>query len=329
MNQTQARVLERLATRFGEAVSGEEISRDLGLSRAAVAKAVDGLRRLGYAIESTPHVGHRLLERPDLLLPAEVTAGLGTRRLGRHVHHVPAAASTQDVARSLAERGAPDGTLVVAEEQTAGRGRMARPYFCPTGGIWCTLLLRGPLAPAAAPLVSLAAGVAAARAIAEVAGLTPMLKWPNDVLVHGRKAVGILTEVVAEEQAVHYLLLGTGFNANIDPAAFPPELRSLATSLSAELGRMVDRRVLLQRYLLQLEALYDGLRAGDRRTVVGAWRGLPNMLGRRVRASLWNETLEGRALSLEDDGSLIVEPDGRDAVRVTAGDIRVLPEPLG
>jgi BirA family biotin operon repressor/biotin-[acetyl-CoA-carboxylase] ligase len=329
MNTTQARVLERLAGEIGTAVSGEEISRALGISRAAVAKAVDGLRELGYGIESTPHVGHRLLARPDVLLPPEVVAGLGTARLGRHVHHVDATPSTQDIARGLAEQGAPHGTLVVAEEQTAGRGRMARPYFCPRGGVWCTLLLRGPVAAAVAPLVSLAAGVAAARAIAREAGLRPTLKWPNDVLVHGRKVVGILTEVVAEEQAIHYFLLGAGFNANIDPAAFPADLRPLATSLSAELGRSIDRRQLLQRYLLELEALYDRLLTGDRWTVVTAWRALPNILGHRVRASLWNETLEGRAVALDDDGALVVQPDGRDATRITAGDVRILPEPIG
>ena len=269
------------------------------------------------------------MARPDRLLPAEVLAGLRTARLGRHVHHLETAPSTQDVARALAERGAPHGTLVVAEEQTAGRGRVGRAYACPRGGIWCTLLLRGPVAPAVAPLVSLAAGAAAARAIQAETGLAPLLKWPNDVQVRGRKVVGILTEVVAEEQAVHWFLLGTGVNANVDPAAFPADLRPLATSLAAELGRPVSRPRLLQRYLLELEALYDRLLAGDRTAVLAAWRALPNILGRRVRASLWEGTMEGAAAGLADDGSLLLRTAGGETVRITAGDVRLLPEPLG
>lgn len=202
MNQTQLSILRVLADSPNAAVSGERISESIGISRAAVAKAVESLRRAGYDIESSPARGHRLRARPDLLLPFEVLDGLATRSLGRNVEHHLRLETTQATARALAEGGAPDGTVVIAEEQTGGRGRLERAYFCPPGGIWCTLVLRGPLELANAPLVALATGIAMARAVAEVAAVTPVLKWPNDLLLDGRKICGILTELVPEELAL-------------------------------------------------------------------------------------------------------------------------------
>src|SRR5690606_4328704 len=160
----------------------------------------------------TPRVGHRLVARPDRLTAVEVTDGLRTRRLGRAVHAFEEVTSTQDVARRLLEDAVADGALVVAEQQTAGRGRLRREYVRPPGGIWCTLILRGPVPGRVAPLVSLAAGVAIARATDHVTRLRTTLKWPNDVLVERRKVAGVLTEAIVEEQAVHDVLLGAGIN---------------------------------------------------------------------------------------------------------------------
>jgi BirA family transcriptional regulator, biotin operon repressor / biotin---[acetyl-CoA-carboxylase] ligase len=325
LSETQSRILERLAA-SAEPVSGEELSRALGITRSAVAKAVAGLRAQGYTIESRPHVGHRLVARPDRLLPSEVTHGLATRRLGHVVHAFEEIGSTQDVTRELARAGEPDGTLVVAERQTAGRGRLGRSYISPPGAIWSTLLLRGPLAPRVAPFVSLAAGVAVARAIDAVTGLRTTLKWPNDVQVNGRKVAGILIEAMTEEQAIHELLLGTGINVNFAPSEFPAEVREIATTLAAECGRPVDRRALLQRYLVELEPLWDALLAGDGAPALSAWRGHSNILGQRVRAELWGTPVEGLATGLDEDGALLVQPDGGEVVRVTVGDVQALPE---
>lgn len=325
VNETQARILRLLVTsevpRSGEAMSGE-----LGITRAAIAKAIDGLRALGYIVESTPRVGHRLVARPDRLLPFEVTDGLRTHRLGHAVHHLERTASTQDVARELIRDGAADGTLVVAEEQSEARGRLSRSYVSPPGGIWCTLILHGPLNPAVASYVSLAAGLAAARAIDEVSGLQTTLKWPNDVLIGERKVTGILTEAMSEEQAIHYVLLGTGINANMSTSALPPAVRATATSLSADARRPVDRRRLLQRYLEAFEPLWDRLLAGDGSPVIAGWRAHRNILGRRVRADRWGAPIEGVATGLDDDGALLVTPDDGEAVRITVGDVQALPD---
>ena len=328
MNGTQLTILRLLADQPGVDVSGERMSEALGISRSAVAKAIGTLREMGYTIDSSPAKGHRLLARPDLLLPFEVLDGLRTRSFGRVVEHHLRVESTQSRARALAEQGEPDGTLIIAEEQTGGRGRMDRAYFCPPGGIWFTLIVRAPLGLAHAPLVSLATGVAMGRAVTATTGLPAVLKWPNDLLVDGHKVCGILTELVAEEQTMRYMLVGVGLNANIPGAAFPDELQAIATSLSAEAGRPIDRRGLLQRFLLELEGLVDSLRANDFAAVVGAWRAHPNMLGEPVRVSRAEGApfLEGRALRLNDDGSLALQTSAGDILDVTAGDVMMVPQ---
>jgi BirA family biotin operon repressor/biotin-[acetyl-CoA-carboxylase] ligase len=324
---TQEEILRCLAAARGSFVSGQDLGVRLGLTRAAVAKAVDGLRRTGYGIDSSPHRGHRLVTRPDLLLAYELADGLETVSLGRVVHHYAVVGSTQLVARGVAEAGAPHGTIVIAEEQTAGRGRLGRAYTCPPGGLWCTLILRGPLPISRAQLVGLAAGVAAAETIAVQTSLAPTLKWPNDVLVAGLKVAGILAEMTAEEQSVHYLLVGAGININIRTDQFPAELRSVATSLSIQLGAPSDRRTFLQAYLLRLEQLYQGLLLGPG-AVIDAWRRLPNTLGRRVRAQLWDGEVEGRAAEILPDGALLIEQASGTHLRVGTGDIVHIPETL-
>lgn len=321
MIETRAEVFRALIAADGEYVSGEQLSVALGVSRAAVSKAVQRLRESGYEIESAPRRGYRLASRPDALIDLEVGEGLATETLGRAVHHFESVGSTQHIARDLAERGEPHGTIVVAEEQTQGRGRMGRAYSCPPGGIWCTVLLRGPLRASQAPLVGLAAGVSVARAIASETSFAPLLKWPNDVQVAGKKVCGILTELAAEEHAVHYLLVGIGINANFALADLPGELQTIATTLENEAGAPISRARLLQSVLLNLEGLYASLREGDTTSIVDGWRQEPNMLGQRVRVQRWDEQLEGIAVDLAEDGALVVQVDGGAEVRVVAGDV--------
>jgi BirA family biotin operon repressor/biotin-[acetyl-CoA-carboxylase] ligase len=322
VNSTQDAVLERLAAADRAFVSGEDLGRGLGISRAAIAKAVAGLREHGYEIESVSHRGHRLVARPGTLLPAEVQDGLRTRHLGRLIQYHDQAVTTQTIARTAADQDAPHGTLVIAESQSGGRGRLSRPYACPPGGIWCTLIIRPPVPPPLTPLFSLAAGVAVARAVrANIAGLPVLLKWPNDVLIRDRKVAGILTEMAGEEQTVHYLLVGAGINVNFAAEVLPPEVRPTATTMQTELGRPLDRRVILQAYLEHFERLYDAVCDGRGQEILAAWREFPNTIGRMVSASTWHGVVEGRAAGLDDDGALLLElADGRTE-RLTAAEI--------
>jgi len=177
-------------------LSGEELARRLGCSRAAVWKQIGALRRLGYRIEARRAHGYALAAAPDRLGPAELAPHLAGR--WRDIRWLAETDSTQRVARELGRAGAPEGTVVIAEAQTAGRGRLGRTWHSPRGvNLYCSIVLRPPLSPAAVPQVALVAGVAAAAALAETPGLAPRLKWPNDVLIEGRKVAGILTEVEA------------------------------------------------------------------------------------------------------------------------------------
>lgn len=326
LGRTQVAVLARLAGADGAHVSGQELSAALGVSRAAVAKAVASLRAAGYGVESASRRGHRLVSRPERLTAVEVGEGLTTVHLGQVVHHFESCGSTQAVARRLAEEGAAHGTLVVAEEQTAARGRLQREYCSPRGGLWCTLILRGPLPTARAPLAGLAAGIAVAEAVTAETGLQAAVKWPNDVNVAGRKVAGILTELAAEEQAVQYLLVGTGVNVNVDPATFAPGLESIAGSLAALAGRPVDRAGLLRRYLLRMEALYAEICAGRPETVLDAWRALPNSIGKQIRTTAAGEGVsEGLATGIDDDGALLLRRADGVTVRLLAGDVVEMP----
>lgn len=321
MSPTQAAVIERLWAADGAFVSGEDLARGLGLSRAAVAKAVAGLRKSGYAIESRPRMGHQLAERPDLLLPVAISAGLETEHFGRTVSYHDTIDTTQAVARALAEDGAAHGTLVIAEQQTHGRGRLSRRYVSPRGGIWATLIVRRPFPPPSLSLVSLAAGVAIAEAIRGQADLPVMLKWPNDVLIAGRKVAGTLIELAAEENAIHYLLVGTGINVNVEPEALPAELSSIATTVRAEAGHPIDRARLLQAYLLRFEALCAAILEGEEDAVLAAWKALPNSLGRRVQVSAGTRTIAGTATGLSDRGALLVDTGAGRIEEIVVGDV--------
>ncbi|MBI2917847.1 MAG: biotin--[acetyl-CoA-carboxylase] ligase [Chloroflexi bacterium] len=321
---TEAKVLGLFLAASGGHLSGQEISRRLDMSRTAIWKHVQSLRRAGYLIESSPRLGYRLLARPDRLLPAEVHSGLRAQVLGRDLHHLETATSTQEVASRMARAGAPEGTVVVAEEQTAARGRLGRHYFTPRGGIWFSAVLRPPLIPQEVPLISLLAGIAVAEAVAEETGLPVQLKWPNDVLIRGRKAVGILTELAAEAEAVAFILCGIGINVNQRAADFPEPLRATATSLREELGREVPRASLFRCVLEKLDRYYQSFLQQGPAPVLEVWRRLPNILGERVRVATGKESLEGVALGLDRDGALLLQLADGSLNRVLAGDVERL-----
>lgn len=309
-----------LLARAGEGyISGEEVSRALGVSRTAVWKYVEDLRRSGYTIEAHPRLGYRLLARPDKLFPAEVRAGLKTARLGQVVHYFEEVTSTNDVAKDLAGRGAPEGTLVVAEAQTKGRGRRGRSWASPAGtGIWASLILRPRLVPSQTPVLTFTAAVAGAEAIRDLTGLPAGIKWPNDLLIRGRKVAGILTEMSAELDDVHHVVLGIGINVNIP--SFPEEIAEIATSLSREGGQNVSRRRLLQAFLEYFESWYDRLpqAAEDLRD---RWRAFSVTLGRRVTVTSPRLTLTGLAKDIDREGALLLETDGGELVRILSGDV--------
>ena len=303
-------------------LSGEELARRLGCSRAAVWKQIGALRRLGYRIEARRAHGYALAAAPDRLGPAELAPHLAGR--WRDIRWLAETDSTQRVARELARAGAPEGTVVIAEAQTAGRGRLGRTWHSPRGvNLYCSIVLRPPLSPAAVPQVALVAGVAAAAALAETPGLAPRLKWPNDVLIDGRKVAGILTEMEAEVERVHHVILGIGVNLNAPRAAFPPELRERATSLFLATGRRVDRAAVTGRLLAALEARYGRFLEGGFEAVRAEWESYSCLTGTDVRVASAEGEMAGRVLGLDADGALMLaRPDGT-STRIVAGEVTV------
>ena len=303
-----------------EPLSGEALAARLGLSRAAVWKRINRLKAQGYAIVGSPRRGYRLLAATDKLLPAEIALGLKARRLTGPVHHFDEVASTNDLAKELAAQGAPEGTLVVAEAQTGGRGRLGRQWDSPPGtGLYVSLLLRPKLPPTEMPQITLTTAVAVARAVTRVTGVTPGIKWPNDLLLAGKKLGGILTEMETESEQIRHLVVGLGLNVN-NPA-FPAELSPLATSLLLATGRPHSRLKILQAWLEEFEELYGRFLAREFAGILDEWRRLTVTLGSRVTVRQGPVTICGQALEVAPDGALLVETAAGEVVRVTSGEI--------
>jgi BirA family transcriptional regulator, biotin operon repressor / biotin---[acetyl-CoA-carboxylase] ligase len=314
-----ADVLEALRT-AGQPVSGERLAAAAGVSRAAVWKRINRLKALGYVIAGEPRKGYRLLAAPDKLLPAEILHGLATRRFRGPVHHFETVASTSDLAKELGGKGAPEGTLVVAESQEAGRGRLGRQWDSPAGvGLYVSLLLRPPLPPAELPQITLTSAVAAVRALQRAAGLAPGIKWPNDLLVDGKKVGGILTEMETESDQIRYLVLGWGLNVN-NPV-FPPELAALATSLFLAAGRTFSRVALLKAWLEEFEALYESFLSRGFPGILREWKNHAVTLGREVAVRQGARTIQGQAVDVDADGALLVVQQGGEIVRVVSGEL--------
>jgi BirA family biotin operon repressor/biotin-[acetyl-CoA-carboxylase] ligase len=323
------RVLEALRRRPGQPCSGALLSESLGVTRSQVWKHVETLRRRGYAIEGTPGDGYTLAALPDRLYPEELRSGLATRWLAREIHWFEETDSTNRVAGDLARAGASHGTTVVAEGQTAGRGRLGRRFFSPPHrNLYTSIVLRPRLGLAEAPLVILAAATAVAESVAAWAGTeTVSIKWPNDVQIRGLKTSGILMELHAEATRVGFLVLGIGVNLNADPAGFPEEFRARATSLAAQTGAAVERAAFARHLYGTLEDVLDA--HADRGLDGFRERFEPffRMAGARVRvADAEGRETAGRVLGVAPDGSLRLRDDAGREHRVVAGDVTVAKE---
>jgi BirA family biotin operon repressor/biotin-[acetyl-CoA-carboxylase] ligase len=331
MRDGAARVLAALRRAGDGTSSGEELSAGLGVSRAQVWKHVEVLRGLGYAIDGEPGGGYRLRAAPDRLYAEELQPRLHTRWLARTFEWLETADSTNRVAMERAREGAAHGTTIVAEGQSAGRGRLGRTFFSPPGlNLYSSSVLRPTLDTARAPTTILAAAVAVAETVAAEVGDPEAveIKWPNDVLLGGLKTSGILMEMGAEATRVRFLVLGIGVNLNVSRDAFPDEFRALATSVSSHLGRPVDRIAFAARLYDTLEAVLDLHADGGFEAVRPRFEARFRMRGRRVRvldavAGAGAPVLEGRADGIDADGALWIERDDGARERVVAGDVTI------
>jgi BirA family biotin operon repressor/biotin-[acetyl-CoA-carboxylase] ligase len=308
-------------------VSGSELSRELGMTRAGVWAHIEELRALGYDIEASPHLGYRLLGAPDALHADDLSARLGkVRVVGREIHVFQETTSTNDVAARLARGGALEGAVVFAESQTKGRGRMGRSWISPAGkGLWFTVLLRPDLPPQGTTQLTVAAATALSRAITLQTGIVPEIKWPNDLLIRGRKIAGILTEMRAELDRVQEVLLGIGMDVNLEPGDFADGLRRIATSLRIETGQKVNRAELAVAVLRELDRDYQAVMEGRFERLAEQWQERCSTLGCQVAIRFGDRVIRGRAESLDNDGALLVRGLHGHLERIVGGDVTLEP----
>jgi BirA family biotin operon repressor/biotin-[acetyl-CoA-carboxylase] ligase len=258
-------------------------------------------------------------------LKEEILGRLTGRWLGRHIHYFKELDSTNRVAEELARQGAAEGTAVLAERQLSGRGRQGRTWHSPSGvGLYSSLILRPVLPPNQVQLLTLAVAVAVVGAISAQTALSPKIKWPNDILIRGKKVAGILTEAEAEAEQIAHVVVGVGINVNHTAAELGRPLEALATSLRLEVGRLVERSALAAQLFVELENWYEWLKMGNSSLILDEWRRHAATLGRRVRVLLGQTTVEGTALDVTNEGALLVERKDGSRTMVHAGDVEHL-----
>ena len=322
---TEELVLSFLAEGGDDFTSGEALSGKLGLTRTAVWKCVASLREKGYRIDAVPARGYRLVEVPDRLTALELQPLLGTHSLGRVIHFHDELPSTNEAAFRLAQEGAAHGEVVIAETQTKGRGRRGRVWSSPPGvNLYFSAILRPELSPQRAPELTLVAAVAVAQALRDAGAPLAAIKWPNDLLIDGKKCAGILTELSAEPEQVHFVVLGVGVNLNLDPAELPPELQSTATSLmAARDGHRVPRALFTAALLTRLEEWLDLHADEGFAPIQKTWRDLSGTLGQTVLVKTERREFTGVAEDVDDAGALLVRTtEGLE--RVLSGDVEQL-----
>ncbi len=308
---TSAFILQRLKEASGVYVSGTALAAELSMTRTGVWKHIQMLTARGYGIEKQPRLGYRLVSCPDLLLPEEVLPGLGTAWLGRtYVHHLETGSTNED-ALALAARGAPHGTIVVAESQTAGRGRLRRSWDSPRGlGLYVSLLFTRPLAAHQALQTPLIIALALSRTLRSRYALEAMIKWPNDILLRGRKVAGILAEMQLDQDEARTLVIGVGVNVNQEPDHFRGEFRVRPTSLAIELHGRIHRSELLTSFLEESERVYDRFSTQGFRAFLDEFEALSAIVGKEVTITAGSESVSGVVLGFTREGALRLAPQG-------------------
>ncbi len=268
-------------------------------------------------IKSSTREGYTLAGSPDVLAPAEIKAGLKTSMIGKNIHYFKETESTNILARDMAG-SVDEGTVVIAESQTEGRGRMGRKWISPEGGIWLSVVLKPRMQPLHAPRITLLAGVAVAKTIRSYE-LLAKIKWPNDVLINGKKVCGILTEIGAEMDSIQYVVVGVGIDANVDTETFPEDFRDSSTSLKNELGHDIDRVEFVQRLLSELEFLYLKFQKEGFLSIMEEWRSMSATIGEWVKITTQTRAIYGEAIGVDSEGALILETDEGKLEKIVAG----------
>lgn len=321
----KSELLKRMAGGIDHPVSGQQVADEFEISRTAIWKYIKELESEGYEIGTIRKKGYYLISSPDSISASSIQQHLQTKNYGRTIHYLASCPSTQVVAHEEAQNDAPDGTIVIADEQTAGKGRLSRPWSSVAGkGIWMSVITRPHLTPQQAPQLTLVAAVSIVRAIEELTTVTPTIKWPNDILVNGNKVTGILTELQADPDRVKAVILGIGMNVNQELKDFPEELRTIATSLRIEEKHPVNRAELVAKILEYLEHYITMYVDKGFAPIKLLWESYADSIGKRIRISTLKETYEATAKGISEDGRLEVELDDGSIRGIYSADIHII-----
>jgi BirA family biotin operon repressor/biotin-[acetyl-CoA-carboxylase] ligase len=318
---SDAKLLSALRRAQDEFTTILDLAEIVGEPSDHVASRLSELRRLGFTIEERPHVGCRLIASPDALVADDLQSRLNAKIIGAEILVFQETESTNAIAERMALNGAREGLVIFAESQTKGRGRMGRKWISPKGkGLWFSVMLRPQFPPTAVTRLTILTAVAVAQAIRETTGLDARIKWPNDILVNGKKVAGILTEMLSEAHTIRHAIIGIGVDVRCAPQDFPPEVRAIATSLEHEANTTLSRPELAAR-ILSLMDLYYATAHGHFEEIVDEWAGLCSSLGKRVNVAIGTRRIEGTAQALDGDGALLVRCDNGNVEKIVGGDL--------
>lgn len=323
-------ILRRLKKETPSYLSGQTLGNAFGLSRTAIWKHIHAIKDMGYDIEASPAMGYRLNIEHLPFNKIEISSNLKTSFIGRDIAFYKEIDSTNDTAKEFAGKGAEEGTVIVADCQKKGKGRLSRRWESPAGvNIYTSIILRPNISPIFAPQLTLVSAVAAAETVAKFLKTgsgykpEPTVKWPNDIFINSRKAAGILTEMNSEMDRINFVVIGIGVNVNMTKKMFPEELRQIATSLKEETGRDISRIDFIQTLYLNMERWYKEYIENGFEPVRKAWTDYFNMRGKMVKVQQLNSVIEGIAIDIDNDGALLLKGKDGKVARILSGDVTV------
>ncbi|MFP7297863.1 biotin--[acetyl-CoA-carboxylase] ligase [Neobacillus niacini] len=323
-SQLRKELLDAFTNAGDSYLSGQHIAELLGCTRTAVWKHIEELRKEGFELEAVRRKGYRIVKTPETITADELRLGLKTNFIGKNIHYEESVESTQKIAHRLTYEDAPEGTVVIAEEQLSGRGRMNRKWHSPKyTGIWMSIILRPNIPLPKAPQLTLLAAVAIVQAIEDITGVLPEIKWPNDILINGKKVTGILTELEAEADRINSIIIGIGMNVNQTIEDFPPDLENIATSLFIEKGEKVSRADVIKGIFMNLEKLYLLYLEEGFLPIKLLWESYAISIGRKITARTLTHSIVGKAQGITEDGVLIIEDDNGKIHQVYSADIEI------
>ncbi|EOD01124.1 biotin--[acetyl-CoA-carboxylase] ligase [Caldisalinibacter kiritimatiensis] len=320
----KGKILELLKKNKGDFVSGQKISEELNVSRTAIWKYMNQLKDEGYEIESVSRKGYRLILTPDVLTYDEIKDLLKTKRIGRDILYFNSIDSTNSKAKQLASDGKGEGTVIISEEQTKGRGRLGRNWVSPKGkGVWMSIIIRPDIQPIDASKITQVTAAAVSKSILEL-GIKNYIKWPNDIIINNKKVCGILTEMSGELNKINYIVIGIGINVNLDENEIPNDIKDIATSLKIESGKKVSRKQLVANIFNNFEELYEELLNKNEIThSIEICKENSAVLGKEIRVIFRNKEIRGKAVDLTDEGELLIENQEGKIQKIISGEVSI------